>query len=149
MTSSRRWDIDERGEGVGEATALVPGASELLEALAEPLWVAEDPAAHPLPHLRRACEAGELDLKLETAEVGPDGEYEVTLRWTGRRRDARGARAAAFGLIGWVAESATYVRQRRPRAGDVDGADAGEELRFEVATGMLAPTPSSPRTGMC
>jgi hypothetical protein len=55
-------------------------------------------------------------------------------------------RAAAFALIGAVAESATYVRQRRMAADgssppDVDLPGGGEVL-FEVATGMLEPDTS-------
>jgi hypothetical protein len=38
------------------------------------------------------------------------------------------ARAAVFAALGSIAESATYVRQRR----------AGDFLEFEVVTGLLA-----------
>lgn len=51
----RRWDLDARGRGIGDGPRLVPGARELLDALARPDWVAEDPDAHLLPHLRRWC----------------------------------------------------------------------------------------------
>jgi hypothetical protein len=50
-----RWDSDERGDGVADATALVPGAEELLDAMRRPRWVAEEPEAHLLPHLVQAC----------------------------------------------------------------------------------------------
>lgn len=130
-----RWDIDERGAGIGDASALAPGARELLDALTETGWVAEDPDAHLLPHLHRACEA--LPLELDQVATDEAGAYLVSLRWTGACGDARAAREAAFGLIGSIAESATYVRQRRSGAGDVDRAEPGDDVLFEAATGML------------
>ncbi len=134
----RRWDIDERGRGVGDAAALVPGASELLAALEHPDWVAEDPEAHLLPHLRRWCEREQARLELVSARVRDDATFVVELRWLGDEGDTRGAREAVFALIGSVAESATYVRQRRrDGAGDVDEPSTAEPLVFETATGML------------
>ena len=109
-------------------------------------WVAEDPDAHLLPHLERACEREALPFELLGAGVEEDAAYGVRLRWRGDPRDLRGIRAAAFALIGAVAESATYVRQRRVAADghvptDVDLPGAGDVL-FEVATGMLEPDTS-------
>jgi hypothetical protein len=43
-------------------------------------------------------------------------------------RELRAVRAAVFALVGHVAETATYVRQRRSEDG----------LSFEVVTGMLS-----------
>src|SRR5687768_1478367 len=55
----RRWDTDERGRGVADGGWIAPDVRRLLDTLAEPGWVAEDPDIHLLPHLRRACqEAG-------------------------------------------------------------------------------------------
>lgn len=107
--------------------------------MAEPNWVAEDPEAHLMPALERALADGSLGLELLEAHSGPDAEFVVELGWNGEPGDSRALRAAAFALIGTVAESATYVRQRREAGGDVDGGQAAGELRFEVATGMLAP----------
>jgi hypothetical protein len=123
----RRWDIDERGRGVGDGRRLAPGARELVDALELPEWVAEEPDVHLLPHLERACATEGSPLELEGAEALPDGTYEVRLRWHGGEGSVSTARAAVFCLIGVVAEGATYVRQR-----------GGEgELLFEVGTGML------------
>jgi hypothetical protein len=119
-----RWDGDERGRGIGDATALAPGAEELVRALHERGWVAEDADAHLLPHLRAAV--AELPLELVRADQRDDGAYVVELTWQGEPRDLRGARAAVFSLLGAVAETATYVRQRR-----------NDALEFEVATGIL------------
>jgi hypothetical protein len=108
--------------------------------------VAEDPHAHLLPHLRRACEQDALPLELLGTEVEEDAAYSVRLRWLGDPNDLGGVRTAAFVLIGAVAESATYVRQRRAPAdgsvpADVDLPGSGEVV-FEVATGMLGPDTS-------
>jgi hypothetical protein len=108
--------------------------------------VAEDPDAHLLPHLRRACDDEALPFELLGAEVEDDAAYGIRLRWQGDSRDLAGVRAAAFTLIGAVAESATYVRQRSTAADgsvppDVDLLRDGEVV-FEVATGMLEPDTS-------
>jgi hypothetical protein len=112
-----------------------------------PGWVAEDPDAHLLPHLRRACEQDGLPFELLGAELEEDAAYSVRLRWRGDANDLRAVRAGAFALIGAIAEGATYVRQRRAAAdgsvpADVDLPGGGEEVVFEVATGMLEPDTS-------
>jgi hypothetical protein len=125
-----RWDGDERGRGVADAAALIPGAQELLAALAEPGWVAEEPEAHLVPHLRRA----DGPLVFESAEVDPDGVLAVELRWRGEG-NRRAVIRAVWALLGEVAESASYVR---------GPADEGDAV-WEVVTGMLAPdTPFAP-----
>jgi hypothetical protein len=134
----RRWEGDERGEGVADARAFVAGATELVTALGTPAWVAEDPVAHLLPQLRRACES--LPLELAGTSV-TDGVFEVELRWTGETRGAGEVRAAVFGLLGSVAETASYVRERPGAvfeaatgilAGDGSFAPHGHTLRFTV-----------------
>jgi hypothetical protein len=126
-----RWDVDERGHGVADGRRLEPGAAELTAALREPDWVAEEPEAHLLPHLRQACEAG-VGLRLDSTRTEPDGAFVVELHWPGPRGDIRALQAAAYALIGAVAESATYIRQRQ---------EAGATV-YEVGTGMLAPDTS-------
>ena len=122
----RRWDIDTRGEGVGDGGRLAPGARALVEALETPLWIAEDPHLHLFPHLRRRCADAGFPLTLVSADVEDDGAYVVHLEWTGPHGDRRAAKAAVFTLIGDIAESATYVRT----------SDSGPGV-FEVATGVL------------
>jgi hypothetical protein len=64
----------------------------------------------------------------------------VELAWLGRPEDLRAVRAAVYALVGEVAESATYIRQRRDEpVGDVDQPVGGDTLFYEVATGMLGP----------
>jgi len=127
-----RWDGDERGQGVGDATQLVPGVSELVTAFRQPNWVAEQPEAHLLPHIEDWCQR-DGRLALIGADVDGTHAYVVELGWNGATAGVGEVRAAVFSLVGSFAEGATYVRQRR-----VAG-DHGFRLRFEVGTGELAP----------
>ena len=122
----RRWDEDERGRGVADARSFAPGARDLLAALEEADWVAEQPEAHLLPHIERSCAGPGSPFSLEAATVA-DGVLEVTLAWRGGNQ--RELTEAVWALLGTFAESASYVR------GPADGA----EPVWEVATGMLAP----------
>jgi len=100
-------------------------------------WVAEEPETHLLPHLRRACES--LPLELVDARTAPDGTFEIELLWMGQRNRLGNVREAIFGLVGSMAESATYIGQRRTAPlSDVDRVAPDGELLFEVVTGMIA-----------
>ena len=123
--TARRWDGDERGEGIADAGSFAPGAAELVDAMRSPNWVAEQPEVHLLPHLQRSCES--LPFEFVDARVSEDGSYDVELRWAGDTDRIGEVRAAVFALVGGFAEVFTYVRQRR-------GADA---VVFEVVTGIL------------
>jgi hypothetical protein len=138
-----RWEEDERGRGIADAGQLVSGAGELVEAFTQVDWVAEEPEAHLLPHIRRWC-ATDTRLELSSTKTDERGAFVVELTWKGERGCLGTARAAVFELLGQIAESATYVRQTRPSA--MDGcAGADGPLRFEVGTGMLArDTPFAP-----
>jgi hypothetical protein len=122
---SPRWDGDERGHGVGDAASFATGANELVDAMRADGWVAEDPDVHLRPHLERAC--GSLPLELRETSVAPDGTYDVDLLWRGDGHSTGAIRAAVFALAGSVAETASYLRQRRD-----DGA-----IVFELVTGMI------------
>lgn len=123
---TRRWDDDERGAGVADGRAFAPGVEELVAALKEERWVAEDPELHLLPHIERACAASGFELRAVSGSA--DGAFDVTLHWTGDDGSIGAIREAVFALVGSFAESATYVRQRRAE---------GQPLQFEVATGTL------------
>jgi hypothetical protein len=125
--SEARWDGDERGRGVADARAFASGAEALIAAMRTAEWVAEDPDAHLLPHVRRACDS--LPLELVDARTAADGSFELDLRWTGETGRIGEVRAAVFALVGSFAEVSTYVRQR-DRDDDV--------LSFELVTGMVA-----------
>jgi hypothetical protein len=130
-----RWEGDERGRGVGNADALVAGAGELVAAFAEPAWVAEEPQAHLLPHVSQWCEV-DGRLALRGSSVDDHGALVLDLVWQGEPLGVGQVRAAAFALIGSFAESATYVRQRRPTD---EGSGSQTRARFEVGTGELRP----------
>jgi hypothetical protein len=133
-----RWDGDERGEGVADATAFADGAVELIDAMRRPKWVAEEPELHLLPHIERACKT--LPFEIDTAGVAPDGAFDVRLRWTGEGQAVGEVRAAVFALVGTFAEISTHVRQRRITA----PGDEGETLVFDVVTGILGDGVFSP-----
>ncbi len=126
----RRWDGDERGEGIADARLFAPGVEELLAEMRSAVWVAEQPELHLLPHLERSCES--LPLQLVDARSSETGCFDIELRWTGQAKGIAALRAAIFSLVGSFAETYTYVRQRRS---DVEG--SGEIVTFEVVTGML------------
>src|SRR5215472_814468 len=107
-----RWDDDNRGEGIGDATQLIPGASELLAAFSQRTWVAEQPELHLLPHVEGWCQR-DSRLALTGAHTDDTGAYVLDFEWRDTTSSVGGARAAVFSLVGSFAESATYVRQRR------------------------------------
>jgi hypothetical protein len=136
--ADRRWEDDEQGEGVADASQFADDASELIAAMRRPNWVAEQPELHLLPHLEHACKS--LPFRILDARISADGAYDVQLGWTGDEAGVGAIRASVFGLLGSIAESSSYVRQRR--ADPADGQDA--LLRFDVVTGMVDGTPFKP-----
>lgn len=129
-----RWDGDERGHGVADASRFVDGTAELIAAMRRQNWVAEQPELHLLPHLERACES--LPLRILDARTSEDGSYDVQLAWTAGEAGVGGVRAAVFALLGGIAEPATYVRQRRT--------ETDTTLTFEVVTGIVDDVPFTP-----
>jgi hypothetical protein len=103
-----RWDIDERGRGVADATRLVPDAEMLVRFMAEEDWVTEEPDAHLLPHVRRVAER--FPLEETRAEIDGEGVLAISLRWTAPW-DQFAATAAAFALLGSFAEEMSYLRK--------------------------------------
>ena len=73
-----RWDGDDRGYGVADAGYLSSGARELVAALEQAAWVAEQPEVHLSPHLRGWLEHSDV-FELEAARIEPSGEYVVEL----------------------------------------------------------------------
>jgi hypothetical protein len=122
-----RWDIDERGHGVGDARRLLPEARALLERMETPDWVTEDADAHLLPHIRRMCASDDVPLELAAARVEEDGTLVVDCRldgvWDGWR-----ASSAAFALLGRIAEPGTFVEKR----------ETDDRLELDVATGVVS-----------
>jgi hypothetical protein len=121
--TATRWEGDEVGAGVGDASAFAGPVEGLLDAMRHERWVTEDPELHLLPHIKRGCDG--LPLELRSASVAEDGCFDVELDWTGETSRVGEIRAAVFTLVGTFAELSSFVRQL-PRAG-----------RFEVVTGFV------------
>jgi hypothetical protein len=111
-----RWDPDERGHGISDASALAPGVQELGAATAIEDWVAEEPEAHLLPHIRRACDALAIEL------VGHETVDSVLVVKVAAPEERTAE--AVFWIIGSFAEWATSIRRRG-------------STTFEIVTGML------------
>jgi hypothetical protein len=123
----RRWDTDNRGRGVASAAGATGDIERLVAEMAAPDWIAEDPEIHLLPHLRSFVERDGSPWQLNSAQVLPDGHYEVRLAWIGEHVSSGRLRAEVFALIGSVAEPSTHVRERHTDDG----------IEYEVATGIL------------
>ncbi|WP_433218213.1 hypothetical protein [Microtetraspora malaysiensis] len=124
----RRWDTDERLTGIADGSAMDPEIRQLLECMNRDGWVTEDPEAHLLPHLRRACGSEWL---LTGQRLLPDGVYEVTVSLAGDQEGVRIHRDA-IRLLSAVAESAFFVRQRGPGVFDcVTGVLDGDSPEFK------------------
>ena len=124
-----RWEGDELGRGVASAAGHAGGVERLLAAMRAPDWVADDPEAHLLPHIREALARRGMPLHLVGFETAPDGELVVRLRADGAGGiggiPGPGARrAAVLAVVGSFAETTTFVEER----------DGGE---FVVVTGLL------------
>lgn len=120
--TSRRWDTDERGEGVADARATLPALEELAQLARTERWVAEDPEAHLLPGLReRTAISG---LSLDEAKVEDDGVLRVRLT-SGTRLSRREIRQSVWSILGGAVEMTTHVRER----------NEGDAVRFDVVTG--------------
>jgi hypothetical protein len=98
----------------------------LLEAMARPGWVAEQPEAHLLPHLERHC-AAEPCWRISGHSLGADGVFDVVLDWHPETARFDQLRRDVFALIATIAEPATYVYQRAVR----------NEMDFDVVLGVL------------
>ena len=122
-----RWDPDDRGIGVGDAHAHLERLDALRAAATEEGWVAEEPDAHLLPHIRRHVEDGAPWI-IDGTATEPDGTFVVDLRWTGVADDQAAIHVAVFALIGVIAEGMTAIAE----------VPAPEGIAFEVVTGLLA-----------
>jgi hypothetical protein len=118
--ADRRWDTDERGTGVRDGMAFAAPVERLLETLARPGWVAEDPDAHLLPHLEATAAANGWTL---VRWKNVDGVLDVELDVGGERAHKTRVEAA-YALVGSMAEASTHVREVEPAV-------------YEVLTGML------------
>jgi hypothetical protein len=124
--TERRWDFDDRGTGIADGKALTAGVARLVETMREPGWVTEQPEAHLLPHIRRACAAnGRLQVLGERLEE--DAVYVVELEWTAQEPVYRTLREDVWTVIGSFAETSTHVAER----------ETAGSIEFDVTTGVL------------
>lgn len=91
-----------------------------------PDWVAEQPEAHLLPHIRALCEREGSPLRLVSTKV-EDAEFVVTLEWTRASANPRNVTSATYSLLGTIAESNTHVREEAH----------GGAIDFVITTGLL------------
>jgi hypothetical protein len=124
-----RWDGDERGRGIASGASARPDLDRLAAEMSEPDWIAEEPEAHLLPHLRAAVERPDSRWRLDQAAMDDEGRYVVDLAWVGTEGPPSPGqlRAEIFPLVGAIAEPSTHVRERRAHGG----------AEFEVTTGIL------------
>jgi hypothetical protein len=143
MTPRRRWDDDDRGIGIADAHAWRPLVDSVAGFTDMAGWVAEEPAAHLLPHLATAIEMGPA--RIDRTETDTDGTFVVDLVWVGPSEPTRPAvRSVLFELVGTIAETITLVheppagrgRELEVLTGSPDGDSAfaghGHTLRFRV-----------------
>ena len=121
-----RWEGDEIGAGVGDAGEFAPGVRALLDAMALPDWVTEDPQVRLMPKLRRAIEAPGAPWRL-VDDIVVLAAYVVTLEWTRREATFEDLREDVFALVGRIAQPVTCVQQRV----------AGDRIEYEVTTGTV------------
>ncbi len=120
MTNAgRRWDDDTVGVGVRDASEARPAVEALLAAMSRRGWVAEDPEAHLLPHLREHAARAGIEI---SAVAVDDGVLELTVAIPDQSPGA--VRYAVVALVAAIAEASTHVRELPDRT-------------FEVVTGML------------
>ncbi len=125
--SGMRWDGDTRGHGVANGEWIAPEVEALVAELRGGDWIAEDPEEHLGRRLREECDApGSLWTVRETAHTG--AVFELTLEWARPSGTWRELRADAYALLGSVAESTSFIRQRI----------AGDMVEFRIMTGMLS-----------
>ena len=120
---ARRWDTDERGEGIADARAALPAIAELADLAARERWVAEDPEAHLLPGLRDRIAITGLRLDEVTVDVGGVLRLRLT---TATRLSRREIRQSVWSILGGAVEMTTLVLETND----------GDTVSFDVVTGM-------------
>jgi len=125
--SGMRWDGDTRGHGVANGEWIAPEVEALVAELRGGDWIAEEPESHLGKHLREACDAPGSPWTLHEAALGGP-VFAVTLEWSRPSGTWRELRADAYALLGSVAESTSFTRQRI----------AEDMVEFRIMTGMLS-----------
>ena len=130
-SKGRRWDIDERGDGIGDAGPQAARIDQLRAHAERPMWIAEEPETHLWPHLERAINAPGSQWTEADHSVDAEGRLIVLLVHPpvdGDRARA-GLQAEVLKLVGLVVEGATFV--------EIEERHADDSLVVDVVTGML------------
>jgi len=137
---SRRWDTDERGTGVADATAELPRIAALRAHAGRTSWVAEEPEAHLWPHLERAIRTPGSPWRSATWSIDADGRLVVDLEYVADDADRplAAVRADAFALVGHVAETSSFIRVAEMAGTNGTAASSGPPVVLvDVVTGLL------------
>lgn len=130
-SKERRWDIDERGDGIGDARSEAARIDQLRAHAERPTWIAEQPEIHLWPHLERAIKASGSSWTDADHSIDADGTLIVDLVHPpidGERARA-GLQAEVLRLLGFVVEGATFV--------EIEERQADDSLVVDVVTGTL------------
>jgi hypothetical protein len=125
--TNRRWDTDERGIGAGNARDVTPQVERLLEAMRQDGWVAEEPEAHLLPHIRGATDRAPTLWRLESTDGSDPNRYVIDLEWRRRGGSLGDLVVDTYALIGRIAESHTHITERK----------TATTVEFDITTGIL------------
>ena len=127
----RRWDVDERGDGIGDARDLAGRVDELRSHAERRRWIAEEPEVHLWPHIERAIKAPGSRWTDAEYTIDAEGRLIVDLVHApvGGDRARAGLQADVLALLGHVVEGATFV--------EIEERRADERLVVDVVTGML------------
>ena len=130
-SKERRWDIDERGEGVADAVAEALRIDDLRGHAERPGWVTEEPEAHLWPHLERAIQEPGSPWVSAAHSVDVDGRLIVDLVHAPVEGDRARAvlQADVLRLVGLVIEGATFV--------EIEERGLDDTLVMDIVTGML------------
>jgi hypothetical protein len=130
-SKDRRWDIDERGDGVTDAAAESARIERLRAHAQRSLWIAEQPDVHLWPHIERAIAAPGSPWSGVDWSIDRDGRLIVDLVHPPIEGDRQRAalQAEVLKLLGYVIESSTYV--------EIEERHDEEALVVDVVTGVL------------
>jgi hypothetical protein len=137
---SRRWDTDERGSGVADASAELPRIAALRAHAGRTGWVAEEPEAHLWPQLERAIGTPGSPWRSASWTIDADGRLVVDLEYAGDDPDRplAAVRADAFGLVGQIAETSSFVRvAEMPETNGAARSGSRPTVIVDVVTGLL------------
>ena len=130
-SKERRWDIDDRGEGVADAMVAAGRIAELRIHAEKPRWVTEEPEIHLWPHIDRAIRTAGSPWLVGTGSTDGDGRLVIELVHEPVEEERTRAVVVAdtLRLLGLVVESATFL--------EIAESVANDPITIDVVTGVL------------